>query len=200
MKRAIFVTLLFAALPCSLTAQRYTSDSGETRVALVKMPYSGARNVAELSGGPTYLEAGGIQRTLTSGGVQLKPISNVALTAEEEPQYGERRRLGMANTHLADIVARNEQGGYLSVGLLANCSSLMGMLAGLQQSDPGGRPLTVGLVFIDAHGDFNTPETSLSGMLGGMPVAVSAGLGLRRLREWSGLEEPIAMEHIVLGN
>ena len=59
MKRAIFVTLLFAALPCSLTAQRYTSDNGETRVALVKMPYSGARNVAELSGGPTYLEAGG---------------------------------------------------------------------------------------------------------------------------------------------
>ena len=199
MKRAIAVTLLFAALPFSLTAQRYASDSGETRVALVKMPYSGARNVAELSGGPRYLESGGIQGTLTSAGVELKAISNVALTAEEEPQYGERRRLGMANTHLADIVARNEQEGYLSVGLLANCSSLMGMLAGLQQSDPSGRPLTVGLVFIDAHGDFNTPETSLSGMLGGMPVAVSAGLGLQRLREWSGLEQPIAMEHIVLG-
>ena len=131
--------------------------------------------------------------------MELKPVSNVTLTAEEEPQYGERRRLGMANTHLADIVARNEQEGYLSVGLLANCSSLLGMLAGLQRSDPGGHPLKVGLVFIDAHGDFNTPETSLSGMLGGMPLAVSAGLALWRLREWSGLEKPISTEHIVLG-
>ena len=199
MRRAILVTLLLTAIPLSLAAQRYTSESGELRVALVKMPYSGARNVAELSGGPRYLELGGIQQTLTSGGVELTPISNVALTAEEEPQYGERRRLGMANTRLADIVARNEQGGSLSVGLLANCSSLMGMLAGLQQSDPSGRPLKVGLVFIDAHGDFNTPETSLSGMLGGMPLAVSAGLALWRLREWSGLEEPIPTEHIVLG-
>ena len=205
MRRALLATLLLATvllatLPLSLAAQRYTSAGGETRVALVKMPYSGARNVPELSGGPTYLEVGGIRQTLTSGGVELKPVSNVALTAEEEPQYGERRRLGMANTRLADIVARNEQEGYLSVGLLANCSSLMGMLAGLQQSDPDGRPLKVGLVFIDAHGDFNTPETSLSGMLGGMPVAVSAGLALYRLREWSGLEEPIPTEHIVLGS
>lgn len=199
MKRAIVVTLLVAALPLSLAAQRYANDSGETRVALVKMPYSEARNVAELSGGPDYLAAGGIQQTLTGGGAELKPIPNVALTALEEPQYGERRRLGMANTHLADIVASNEHTGYLSVDLLANCSSLMGMLAGLQQSDPGGRPLRVGLLFIDAHGDFNTPETSLSGMLGGMPVAVSAGLGLQRLREWSGLGDPIPTEHIVLG-
>ena len=199
MRRTILIVLLCAALPFPLAAQRYASDDGELRVALVKMPYSGARNVAELSGGPTYLETGGIQQTLSRGGVALKPIPTIALTAEEEPQYGERRRLGMANTHLADIVASNEQEGYLSVGLLANCSSLMGMLAGLQQSDPGGRPLKVGLVFIDAHGDFNTPETSLSGMLGGMPVAVSAGLALYRLRKWSGLEEPIPTEHIVLG-
>ena len=199
MTRAILVILLLAAFPFSITAQRYSGDDGELRVAMVKMPYSGARNVAELSGGPAYLETGGVQQTLTRGGVLLKPIPTVALTAEEEPQYGERRRLGMANTHLADIVAQNEREGYLSVGLLANCSSLIGMLAGLQQSDPGGSPLRVGLVFIDAHGDFNTPETSLSGMLGGMPLAVSAGLALYRLREWSGLEQPIPTEHIVLG-
>ena len=199
MKHAMLLTLLLATVPFPLAAQRYTSDSGRPRVGLVKMPYSGARNVAELSGGPTYLEAGGIAQTLESGGADLRPIINVALTADEEPQYGERRRLGMANTHLADIVAQNEQEGYLTVGLLANCSSLLGMLAGLQQSDPDRRPLTVGLVFIDAHGDFNTPETSLSGMLGGMPLAVSAGLALWRLREWSGLEEPVSTQHIVLG-
>jgi arginase len=70
------------------------------------------------------------------------------------------------------------------------------MLGGLQRA-PGGGLQRVGLVFIDAHGDFNTPETTLSGMLGGMPVAVAAGHALERLRLESGLERPIPMEHIV---
>jgi arginase len=54
-------------------------------------------------------------------------------------------------------------------------------------------------VFIDAHGDFNTPETTLSGMLGGMPVAVSAGRCLTRLRLKSGLDPALSERHIVLG-
>lgn len=74
----------------------------------------------------------------------------------------------------------------------------MGMLAGLQHSDPAGGPRKVGLVFVDAHGDFNTPETTLSGMLGGMPVAVSAGLALHNLRLKSRLDPAIPTEHIVL--
>ena len=199
MRLAILPLVLLTSIPIPLSAQEYRSDTGKMQVALVKMPYSGARNVPELSLGPDYLEAGGLEQTLTWSGVALKPIGNIALTAVEERQYGERRRLGFANTHLADLIAENEQEGFLSVGLLANCSSLMGMLAGLQHSDPSGRILKVGLVFIDAHGDFNTPETSLSGMLGGMPVAVSAGLALHRLRQWSGLVTPIPTEHIVLG-
>ncbi len=85
------------------------------------------------------------------------------------------------------------------MGLLANCSALMGMLGGLQHSGPGARPLRVGLVFIDAHGDFNTPETTLSGMLGGMPVSISAGLALQRLRLKSGLDPALPEPHIVLG-
>jgi arginase len=72
------------------------------------------------------------------------------------------------------------------------------MLAGLQHSGPGARPLRVGMVFIDAHGDFNTPETTLSGMLGGMPVAISAGLCLSRLRLKAGLDPALPMRYIVL--
>jgi arginase len=74
----------------------------------------------------------------------------------------------------------------------------MGMLGGLQHAGPTSRPLRVGLVFIDAHGDFNTPETTLSGMLGGMPVAISAGLGLTRLRLKSGLDPALPERHIVI--
>src|SRR5262249_20520643 len=71
-------------------------------------------------------------------------------------------------------------------------------LAGLQHSGVSGEIRRVGLVFIDAHGDFNTPETTLSGMLGGMPVAVAAGLGLKNLRTTSTLDPPIPPRRIVL--
>ena len=71
------------------------------------------------------------------------------------------------------------------------------MLSGLQHSGPSAKPLRVGMVFIDAHGDFNTPETTLSGMLGGMPVAIAAGQCLTRMRLKAGLEPALPTRHIV---
>ncbi len=167
-------------------------------VALVKMPYSGARNVAELSANPDYLEAGGLVSMLAKDGYQLSPITNIELSAAQEGDYGVWHRLGMANGHLGRQVAADQKAGYLSIGLLANCSAVSGMLAGLQHSGPDRRPLRVGLVFIDAHGDFNTPETTLSGMLGGMPVAVAAGMCLTRLRQESGLDPALPTNYIVM--
>jgi arginase len=169
-----------------------------TAVSLVKMPYRGERNLADLSDSPDYLEKGGIGKVLEGRGCRLKPTSTVALSSEEQKAYGEWNRLGLANGQLARIVAADRREGFLPVGLLANCSALMGMLGGLQRSGPTARVLRVGLVFIDAHGDFNTPETTLSGMLGGMPVAISAGLGLQRLRVKSGLDPALPERHIVL--
>jgi arginase len=187
-----------ALAPAISSAQSYVSTEGKLKVALVKMPHSGSRNVAELSDVPDYLAEGGIEARLAGMSVELKPMSTVELTPEERRQYGEWHRLGLANGHLAGIVAGNRRDGYLSVGLLANCSSLMGMLGGLQHSGSSSRPLKVGLVWIDAHGDFNTPETTLSGMLGGMPVAVSAGLALTNLRLKSGLDPALPTRYIVM--
>jgi arginase len=161
------------------------------------MPYVGERNVPELSGGPDYLEKGGIQKLLEERSCQTKPVAAVALTADEEKAYGSWNRLALANGDLAKLVASERRGGSLPIGLLANCSSVVGMLSGLQHSGPGGRPLRVGLVFIDAHADFNTPETTLSGMLGGMPVAIAAGMGLTRMRLKAGLEPALPARHIV---
>jgi arginase len=169
----------------------------QMRVAIIKMPYVGERNVPERSGGPDYLEQGGVQKLLEERSCQTKPVAVVALTADEEKAYGSWNRLALANGDLAKQVATERRGGSLPIGLLANCSSVVGMLSGLQHSGPGGRPLRVGLVFIDAHADFNTPETTLSGMLGGMPVAIAAGMGLTRMRLKAGLEPALPARHIV---
>ena len=196
-KNIVPMLALLLATPFSLAVAQ--GAGGEAvKVALVKMPYSGSRNVPELSVVPDYLEDGGIADVLRGMGVALEPITTVALTAEDEREYGEWHRLGLANGHLAEIVAERARAGDLPVGLLANCASLMGMLGGLQHAGPTDRPLRVGLVWIDAHGDFNTPETTLSGMLGGMPVAISAGLALQRLRKESGLDPALRTEDIVM--
>ena len=72
------------------------------------------------------------------------------------------------------------------------------MLAGVRHSGPSATPVRVGLVYVDAHADFNTPETTLSGMLGGMDVAAAAGLCLTRLRTTSGLDQPLPAADILL--
>ena len=178
-------------------AQNTSSNANLVRVALIKMPYVGERNVPDTSRGPDYLEQGGIQKLLEAQGIQTKPVSATALTADEEKAYGSWNRLALASGDLAKLVSEERRSGYLPVGLLANCNGILGMLSGLQHSGPGAKPLRVGMVFIDAHGDFNTPETTLSGMLGGMPVAIAAGQCLTRIRLKAGLEPAVPTRHIV---
>jgi len=182
------------AIPAAVRGQHSGSPA---KVALIKMPYVGERNTAERSGGPDYLEQGGIQALLEGRGCQTKPASAVELSPDQQKAYGEWNRLALANGVLGRQVADLRKAGYLPVGLLANCSALAGMLAGLQHSGPTSRPLRVGLVFIDAHADYNTPETTLSGMLGGMPVALAAGLCLTRMRLKAGLDPALPQRHIV---
>ena len=178
-------------------AQIKDTTGNPVRVALVKMPYVGERNVPELSGGPDYLEQGGLRQLLEDQGVQASLSPPVALSADEDKACGSWNRLALANGDLAKIVADERRNGHFPVGLLANCSSILGMLSGLQHSGPTAKPLRVSMVFVDAHGDFNTPETTLSGMLGGMPVAIASGQFLTRMRLKAGLEPPLPTRYIV---
>ena len=186
--------MVFAAM---LLATNGDSETKPVRVALVKMPYVGERNVPDTSRGPDYLEEGGIRKFLEHQGVQVEPTATVALTTDEEKAYGSWNHLALANGDMGKIVAEERRRGFLAIGLLANCNGLLGMLSGLQHSGATAKPLRVGMVFIDAHGDFNTPETTLSGMLGGMPVAIAAGQCLTRMRIKAGLEPAIPTRHIV---
>ena len=184
-------------VPALGSPQTVTHGRDTVRVTLIKMPYTGSRNVPEISAVPDYLERGGIAQRVMQLGALVEPVAEIDLTPAQKKDYGTWHRMGMANGHLASLVASTVRDRSLPVGLLANCTSLLGVLGGLQQAATA--PERVGLVFIDAHGDFNTPETTLSGMLGGMPVAVAAGLALHNLRKESGLEVPVPTENIVLG-
>lgn len=99
------------------------------------------------------------------------------------------QRMAVLYEHLATAVSRAQRPTVLS----GDCTSALGVLAGLQRTgvDPA-------VVWFDAHGDFNTEETSDSGYLGGMPLALATGRGDATVRDRIGLS-PIAEEDIVLG-
>jgi len=186
---------LVAILGASLSLAAHAA----VKVDVIKNPYGGQRNVPELSTNPDYIHAAGLERLIAEwGGELVRPIQDVRLTADQERQYGEWNRMALANANFAEKVREVAQDDVITVGLEANCNDLLGMLAGLKY-DADGNARRVGLVFIDAHGDFNTPETTLSGMLGGMPVAVAAGHALHNIRRTAGLEEPLPMSDIVWG-
>ena len=189
---ASLLTLL-ALLPLRAECQRYTDPNGRLRVALTKQPLS----PNGLSRGPKTMAEGGIQSSLRSMGATIR-VSEAMLTVAEEEEYGGWKRLGMSLGHFARLVAANEREGFFTVGLLATCPSMPGLVAGLQHSGPGTAPLKVGMLWLDAHPDFNTPETTRSGSLGGMPVAVATGRALHRMRLDATLDPPMSDEHVVM--
>src|SRR4029453_326730 len=62
----------------------------------------------------------------------------------------------------------------------------------------GRAGLPVGLLWIDAHADMNTPETSPSGNIHGMPLAVCLGYGAKELGEISGEAPGRAARHVAI--
>ena len=182
-----------------LTASLSLTAHAQVKVDVIKNPYGGARNTPELSTNPDYIHAAGLERLIGEwGGELIRPIQDIRLDAEQEQQYGAWNRMALAGANFADAVREGLQDDVITIGLEANCNGLLGMLSGLKY-DADGNARRVGLIFIDAHGDFNTPETTLSGMLGGMPVAIAAGHALHNLRKTTGLAEPLPMSHIVWG-
>jgi arginase len=75
---------------------------------------------------------------------------------------------------ISNLTAAGLKAGNCVVMTGGGCSHAIGVVGGLQKAL--GKNKKIGFIWLDAHGDFNTPETSNSGLLGGMPLATIAGL------------------------
>ncbi|MBK8207867.1 MAG: arginase [Planctomycetes bacterium] len=86
----------------------------------------------------------------------------------------------------------------MSIGTVA------GLVAGMKELEAEARAagdnheLTMGMIWIDAHGDLNTPETSPSGNVHGMPVAVALGHGPKELTHIAGMSPKLYANDVVL--
>lgn len=97
------------------------------------------------------------------------------------------------NELLAAKVAQEVNSGYFPLILGGDHSVAIGTIAGLSEHHDN-----LGVIWIDAHGDLNTEETTPSGNIHGMPLAVSLGLGHERLTSILNRSPKVKPEHIVL--
>ena len=212
------VVSLLMLIPQSASTQQYVDAAGRVSVVLVADPYSDTRTGPELVEGPELLLAGGLQARLENMACDLVRVTTVQMPSELEREYGEWNRASLTNRTLGKIIYQSDQGEHFFIGLLSGSKSLAGMLAGLQHLGPDrqplqdsrgrdilglprlgeSKPLKVGLVWISERGDFNTPNTSMEGDMGGMNVAVAAGLSNTMLRQQAGLDPSISTKHIVM--
>jgi arginase len=95
------------------------------------------------------------------------------------------------NRQIRTAVRDTIAGGGCPVVLAGNCNSCLGTIGGIEAD-------RAGIVWFDAHGDFNTPETSLSGALDGMALAAAVGHCHGDLRERIGMERPVDARNVLL--
>jgi arginase len=114
------------------------------------------------------------------------------LNRPDLPETSREQRMAALHEPIAAFVAETLSKGERPVSVAGDCCTTLGMVAGLQRA--GLEPT---LLWLDAHGDFNTPETTPSGFLGGMPLAMLTGRGDLTLAEAVGLR-PLPDERVVL--
>ncbi len=167
----------------------------KVKVGIAKFIHDGNYARAEFDVGPDIMENNGLYELLESQGVEVTETKTARLTEEDEKEYGTIYRLGLASGHMSEIVSSQIKRGEFSLALISNCIGLMGVLGGVQRSGDD-QPLRVGLIYFDAHADINTPETTRSGLMGGMPVASATGMCFHRLRRQAGLEVPLPTRYV----
>jgi arginase len=148
--------------------------------------------------GPSALRVGGIAHHLKAMGHHVEDIGNVLVKQPEEQHYGEKRAKYLAEIvetakGLAHIVEKTLEDGLVPLVLGGDHSVALGTIGGVS-SFYRKKEKRVGLVWLDAHADMNTPESSPSGNIHGMPLAAIAGYGPDELTQLAG-PKPMVNPH-----
>ena len=117
-----------------------------------------------MGGGPEHFVKNGLPQLLESGGHEVLVETIEAQSdfqAEVQTQFGLYRSL-------AEHVAEARRNGRFPLILSGNCGATLGVIAGAD-------PTRQSVVWFDTHGEFNTPETTTSGFLDGMGLAIATG-------------------------
>jgi arginase len=133
---------------------------------------------AGMARAPSALRSLGLLDRITAAGIAIRDDGDLAIDPgwRDDPDPSAKNRALIAEflPREAAMVAASVAGGERLVILGGDCCAHAGAMAGLRRSDPARR---LAIVWFDAHGDLNTPETTPSGHVWGMPFAMLLGRG-----------------------
>jgi arginase len=161
---------------------------GAKTIEILLVPYDVERPDTPMARGARGLLENGLPDRLREAGWE------VGVTEIAAPEgAGKLQAVAGIARGIAERVERAGAEGRFPLILSGGCLASLGVVAGLQR-----RGLDVATVWIDAHGDCNTPETSPSGYWDGMALATLRGLSLPEVREGAGLRPlgPGAVVHL----
>ncbi len=174
----------------------------QSHIAVIGAPLdlgSGRRGVDM---GPSAVRVANLHARLMDLGYEVQDLGNIPVDQPESRPEGPCNarylpEITLACTRLADLVGQAMDQGQVPLVLGGDHSIAVGTVAGISEHfrKTGGR---VGLIWIDAHADMNTPETSPSGNVHGMPLACCIGIGPRELTHLYGFAPKVHPENVAL--
>lgn len=167
------------------------------KIAVFGVPTSAGARASGLERGPFALREAGLLRDLEARGARVVNLSDLSMFPyRDDPEHASARNAAVVACALragADEMTRALREGFTIV-LGGDCTLVAGTLGGARRAL--GEP--VGLVYLDANADLNTPETSPSGHLSGMALALALGHGPEELVSAGGEAPVVAAEHVAL--
>ena len=152
--------------------------------------------------GPSAVRVANLNVRLSEIGFEVEDLGNVPVAQPESHPEGHPHakylpQITQTCTYLAELVEKQMLAGKCPLILGGDHSLAVGTVSGVSKHlrDRGEK---LGMIWIDAHTDMNTPATSPSGNVHGMPLACCIGLGPKELTEIFGYSPKVAPENVAL--
>lgn len=171
-------------------------------VALIGFPMDLGAGRRGVDMGPSALRIAGIADRLRELGYTVLDRGDIAIHTQEvqdiyDPKLKYLPEIARACRLLSEVVWQLLTEGYLPLALGGDHSMSIGSVAGIARWCRH-HTKRLGILWIDAHGDVNTPETSPSGNIHGMPLAVLLGYGAPELTALAGFCPMVELSSVVL--
>jgi arginase len=174
----------------------------QSTIAIIGAPLDLGAGRRGVDMGPSALRLAGLNAKLSSLGYSVEDLGNVSVAQQESVPIGPDNarylpQIAKTCAKLAQMVNTAMTAQQFPLVLGGDHSVAVGTVAGVAAFF-NQRGEKIGLIWIDAHADMNTPETSPSGNVHGMPLACCMGLGPHELTEILDFAPKVEPRNVVL--
>lgn len=172
------------------------------KIRIVGIPLDLGQERRGVDMGPSAVRAAGLNAELMKLGHEVEDAGNIHVKIPEMQHYGDQRakylnEITEISRQSAHLIYQTLEEGYFPVSLGGDHSMAIGTQAGVSKYYRD-RKKAIGCIWLDAHADMNTPETSPSGNVHGMPFAATLGFGPESLTKLFGYKPKIRAKHCIL--